>query len=70
MNVFMKTLLWWGNTINTSMGYEMVEEKAVPCICDNCHHGNETRAIALRELNEELLTSIICQGCYCPTPAK
>lgn len=72
VNVFMKTLLWWGNTLNTSMGYEQVEDQAVASsVCDNCHlMSDKGRSIALQELNEGLLTNILCQGCYCPTPVK
>lgn len=72
MNVFMKAILWWGNTINTSMGYDMMDVQAVTtCACDNCHQINDkARNIALQELHEGLLNSIVCEGCYCPTPAK
>ena len=72
MNVIMKAMLWWGNTINSSMGYEIFEEKPVAaCVCSNCHQINDkARNIALQELNEGLLNSILCQGCYCPTAAK
>ncbi len=72
MNVFMKAILWWGDSINTSMGYELMEDQAVAArACDNCHQINDkARSLALQELNEGVLNSILCQGCYCPTLSK
>ena len=66
MNWLSKAILYWGNTINTSLGYEIYKEMAASNFCEDCYVPEKARNM----LDTELITDLICNGCKCSLSTK
>jgi len=69
-NWLTKAILWHGNTINASLGYEIYTEPLDRNVCESCHIIKKTPDLVFNEMDKQLISSIICPGCQCALPAK
>ena len=57
MNWLMKAIVWYGDSVNKSIGYDPVAEITTPVKRSACSDCQDTQLV-------------ICQGCYCPLPVR
>ena len=57
MNWLMKAIVWYGDSVNKSIGYEPVAEITTSVKRSACSDCQDTQLV-------------LCQGCHCPLPAR
>lgn len=66
MNWLTKAILYWGNTINTSLGYEIYTETVDLILCEDCYLPEKSKDM----FSAQFIADVVCNGCRCSLSSK